>query len=188
MVILITGATHCGKTLLAQRLLEKYKYPYGSIDLLKMGLIRRGCTSLSPEEDSELTRYLWPILREIIKTALENQQNLIIEGAYIPSQWTKDFDNDQLKQICFCGLVMSPSYIENHFQDIKKHANAIEKRMNDDWYTQEYLIEENLNYLRICRKYGYQYILIDHAYPTDLDSLFQQASDNLIHWAASEKD
>ena len=34
----------------------------------------------------------------------------------------------------------------------------------------------------------YQYILIDHAYPTDLDSLFQQASDNLIHWAASEKD
>ena len=119
MVILITGATHCGKTLLAQRLLEKYKYPYWSIDLLKMGLIRSGCTSLSPEEDSELTRYLWPILREIIKTALENQQNLIIEGAYIPSQWTKDFDNDQLKQICFCGLVMSPSYIENHFQDIK---------------------------------------------------------------------
>ena len=86
MVILITGATHCGKTLLAQRLLEKYKYPYWSIDLLKMGLIRSGCTSLSPEEDSELTRYLWPILREIIKTALENQQNLIIEGAYIPSQ------------------------------------------------------------------------------------------------------
>ena len=81
MVILITGATHCGKTLLAQRLLEKYKYPYLSIDLLKMGLIRSGCTSLSPEEDSELTRYLWPILREIIKTALENQQNLIIEGA-----------------------------------------------------------------------------------------------------------
>ena len=52
MVILITGATHCGKTLLAQRLLEKYKYPYLSIDLLKMGLIRSGCTSLSPEEDS----------------------------------------------------------------------------------------------------------------------------------------
>ena len=145
MVILITGATHCGKTLLAQRLLEKYKYPYLSIDLLKMGLIRSGCTSLSPEEDLELPRYLWPILREIIKTALKNQQNLIIEGAYIPSQWTKDFDSDQLKQ-------------------------------------------ENLNYLRMCRKYGYRYILIDHAYPTDWNSLFQQASDNLIHWAASEKD
>lgn len=72
MVILITGAIHCSKTLLAQRLLEKYKYPYLSIDLLKMGLIRSGRTSLSPEEDSELTRYLWPILREIIKTDLEN--------------------------------------------------------------------------------------------------------------------
>ena len=108
MVILITGATHCGKTLLAQRLLEKYKYPYWSIDLLKMGLIRSGCTSLSPEEDSELTRYLWPILRENNQNGSRKPTNLIIEGAYIPSQWTKDFDNDQLKQICFCGLVMSP--------------------------------------------------------------------------------
>ena len=28
MVILITGASHTGKNLLAQRLLEKYHYPY----------------------------------------------------------------------------------------------------------------------------------------------------------------
>ena len=40
MVILITGASHTGKTLLAQRMLEKYKYPAFSIDHLKMGLIR----------------------------------------------------------------------------------------------------------------------------------------------------
>lgn len=42
MVILITGATHTGKTKLAQRLLEKYKYPYLSMNHLKMGLIRSG--------------------------------------------------------------------------------------------------------------------------------------------------
>ncbi len=40
MVILITGASHTGKTALAQKLLEKYKFPYLSIDHLKMGLIR----------------------------------------------------------------------------------------------------------------------------------------------------
>ena len=42
MVILITGASHTGKTLLAQRMLEKYKYPYLSIDHLKMGMILEG--------------------------------------------------------------------------------------------------------------------------------------------------
>lgn len=51
MVILIAGASHTGKTLFAQKLLEKYKYPYLSIDHLKMGLIRSGQTNLTVEDD-----------------------------------------------------------------------------------------------------------------------------------------
>ena len=54
MIIIITGASHVGKTLLAQRMLEKYKYPYLSIDHLKMGLIRSGNTDLTPEDDNFL--------------------------------------------------------------------------------------------------------------------------------------
>ena len=92
MIILITGASHTGKTLLAQKMLEKYKYPYLSIDHLKMGLIRSGNTELTPEDDEALTGYLWPIIREIVKTAIENKQNLIIEGCYIPFDWRRDFD------------------------------------------------------------------------------------------------
>ena len=46
MVVLIAGSSHTGKTLLAQKLLEKYKYPYLSIDHLKMGLIRSKNTNL----------------------------------------------------------------------------------------------------------------------------------------------
>ena len=88
MVILITGASHTGKTLLAQRMLEKYKYPYLSIDHLKMGMIRSGKTNLTPEDDDALTDELWPIVREMIKTAIENRQNLIVEGGYIPFNWT----------------------------------------------------------------------------------------------------
>ena len=93
MIILITGASHTGKTLLAQKMLEKYKYPYLSIDHLKMGLIRSGNTELTPEDDEALTGYLWPIIREIVKTAIENKQNLIIEGCYIPFDWRRDFED-----------------------------------------------------------------------------------------------
>lgn len=64
MVFLIAGASHTGKTALAQRLLEKYGYPYLSIDHLKMGLIRSGYTSLTPmSSDRELTDYLWPVVQ-----------------------------------------------------------------------------------------------------------------------------
>lgn len=59
MIILITGASHTGKTLLAQKLMERYRYPVLSIDLLKMGLIRSGQTQLTPEDDELLTPYLW---------------------------------------------------------------------------------------------------------------------------------
>ena len=87
MVILIAGSSHTGKTLLAQKLLEKYKYPYLSIDHLKMGLIRSGNTELTVEDDDKLTDYLWNIVKEIIKTNIENNQNIIIEGCYIPFNW-----------------------------------------------------------------------------------------------------
>ena len=129
MVILITGASHAGKTLLAQRMLEKYKYPYLSIDHLKMGLIRSGNTSLTPEDDDELTDYLWPIVREIIKTVIENDQNLIVEGCYIPSEWRKDIDQRYLEHIKFICLAMSGKYIEDHFDGIIDHECGIENRL-----------------------------------------------------------
>ena len=98
MVVLITGASHTGKTLLAQKLLEKYKY---SIDLLKMGLIRSKNTDLTPEDDEKLEFYLWKIVKEIVKTAIENKQNLIVEGCYIPFMWKQDFTEEYLKDILY---------------------------------------------------------------------------------------
>ena len=107
MIILITGASHTGKTLLAQRMLERYKYPYLSIDHLKMGLIRSGNTSLTPIDDDALTEYLWPIVREMIKTVIENRQNLIVEGCYVPFDWRKDFDEGYLSSIRFICRAMT---------------------------------------------------------------------------------
>ena len=169
MIIVITGASHTGKTALAQKLLEKYKYPYLSIDHLKMGLIRSGNTELTPSDDTELTEYLWPIVREIIKTAVENQQNLIVEGLYIPFDWQKDFDDEYLKKINYYCLVMSEGYIQNHFADIKKYANIIENRLDDEWCTIESVLTDNAEVLYLAQKHNVNYILIEDNYEINID-------------------
>lgn len=168
MIILIAGASHTGKTALAQKLLEKYKYPTLSIDLLKMGLIRSGQTVLTPMDDDKLVDYLWPIVREIIKTALENKQHLIIEGCYIPFDWAKDFAPEYLTEIRYYCLVMSEQYIKNHFEDIKKYANVIEDRLDDSDCTMEWVLECNLYNLEMCRLHKVDYILIDEEYQVDV--------------------
>ena len=167
MIILITGASHTGKTLLAQRMLEKFGYTYLSIDHLKMGLIRSGQTSLTPNDDDALTDYLWPIVREIIKTAIENGQNLIVEGCYIPHYWRSDFTDEYLKEIKYYCLIMSEGYIKAHFDDIKAYENVIEKRLCDN-ITLEDILADNAAILEAAEKYGNDYILIDKNYEIDL--------------------
>jgi len=170
MIILITGASHTGKTALAQQLLEKYKYPYLSIDHLKMGLIRSGNTKLTPiSNDSDLTSYLWPIVREIIKTAIENEQNLIVEGCYIPFDWQKDFASEYLENIRYFCLIMSKEYIRNHFAVIKKYANAIENRLDDEWCTMENVLADNSEMLDFAQRYNLNYVLIEDKYEINID-------------------
>ena len=169
MIILITGASHTGKTVLAQKLLEKYKYPYLSIDHLKMGLIRSGNTELTPMDDDDLTIYLWPIVREMIKTAIENKQNLIVEGCYIPFDWAKDFSKEYLDNIKYYCLVMSENYIRNHFADIKKYASIIEKRLNDEWCVLESVLADHAQVLELAQKHNVNYILIDDKYEVDIE-------------------
>ena len=169
MIILVTGASHTGKTALAQKLLEKYKYPYLSIDHLKMGLIRSDNTELTPMDDNELTEYLWPIVREMIKTAIENKQNLIVEGGYIPFDWQKDFEQEYLEHIKYFCLVMSENYIRNHFADIKKYASVIENRGDDTDCTLESVLADNLEVLVLAREYNVNYILIDDNYEINID-------------------
>ena len=171
MVILITGASHTGKTLLAQRMLEKYKYPSFSIDHLKMGLIRSGNTSFTPLDDEALTDYLWPIVREMIKTAIENRQNLIVEGCYVPFDWRKDFTEDYLPDIRFICLAMTGDYIDKHFGDIIGNSSIIESRLDDSDCTVSILKEDN----RLCYegflKAGEQVTLIDDSFEKETEAL-----------------
>ena len=170
MIILITGASHTGKTVLAQRLLEKYKYPYLSIDHLKMGLIRSGYTELTPTSDNgELTAYLWPVVREMIKTAIENEQNMIVEGCYIPFDWQNDFECKYLENIRYYCLVMSEGYIRNHFDDIKKYASVVENRADDEWCTMNSVLEDNAEMLALAQKHNVNYILVEDKYEINIE-------------------
>ena len=170
MIILISGASHTGKTNLAQKLLHKYGYPYLSIDHLKMGLIRSGNTDLTPmSADSDLTAYLWPVVREMIKTAIENKQNLIVEGCYVPFNWSEDFDEEYLSEIRYLALVMSESYIREHSDDIKKYESVIEKRLVAEDFSVENLIDDNKVYLHNVEKYGLPFVLIDKKYDVDFE-------------------
>ena len=171
MIILITGASHTGKTLLAQRLLEKYKYPYLSIDHLKMGLIRSRNTSLTPEDDDALTDYLWPIVREMIKTAIENGQHLIVEGCYIPFDWRNDFDEKYLPSIRLICLAMTDNYIETYFDEIKGHSSAIELRLHNDDCTIDSLKEDNRKYVEGFRRAGEKVVLIEGEYEQAIGTL-----------------
>ena len=129
-----------------------------------MGLIRSGHTSLTPYScDEDLTAYLWPIVSEMIKTAIENNQNLIVEGCYIPYDYKDTFSEEYLKNIKCFFLVMTKNYIENHFNDIIKYENIIVQRLYND-LNKEQLIVENMKILQKCIEYNIEYVLIDEKY------------------------
>ena len=169
MIIIITGGSHTGKTALSQKLLEKYKYPYLSIDHLKLGLIRSGKTNLTPmSDDKDLTEYLWPIVCEMIKTAVENEQNLIVEGCYVPCDWKNDFSEEYLENIKLYCLVMTERYIKEHFEDIKKYGNVIESRLSDDVDMVE-MLEDSAN--RLKQFASDECIIIDGDYLKAIENL-----------------
>ena len=143
MIWLITGATHTGKTVLAQRLMEKTHIPYLCLDHLKMGLIRAGAVKVTPTDElAHITAAVWPVAREMMRTAMENGQSLIVEGCYVPPDWKADFSMEQLGQMrCIC-LVMSEAYIRKNLQAIAAHACDIEQRM-EDAIDAEQLLREN---------------------------------------------
>ena len=170
MIVLIAGASHTGKTVLAQKLLEKYKYPYLSMDHLKMGLIRSGNTERTPMSDEkDLTAYLWPIVREMMKTAIENKQNLVVEGCYIPFDWQRDFPSEYLENIKYYCLIMSAEYIRNHFADIRRYASAIENRLEDECCTMEKVLADNEKMLSLAQEYKANCILIEDRYEINID-------------------
>lgn len=148
MITLITGASHTGKTLLAQKLLEARRTTVLSMDLLKMGLIRSGTAALSPEDDAGVEAVLWPIVVGMIRTAIENRRDLIVEGGYVPGNWAEAFTAAERRQIEVRVLVMSDDYVREAFPRIKSEASVAEDRGDDGWATLAFLLEDNARFRR----------------------------------------
>ena len=132
MILLIGGSSHVGKTLIAPKILERTHFPYTSLDHLKMAFIRTKKTELTTEDDYEMRYFLWPFAAEMIKTAIENDQNMIVEGCYIPREWKQSFTAEYLSHIYCTFITMSEDYIRRNFDTIKNTENAIEHRMPDE--------------------------------------------------------
>ncbi|TMV50673.1 2-phosphoglycerate kinase [Paenibacillus mesophilus] len=175
MVILISGNSCTGKTLMSQKLLEKYHIPYLSIDHLKMGLYRgdTGC-GFTPLDSTELIgEKLWPIIKGIIMTNIENKQNIIIEGCYILPHYIKDFEATYSEQIISVFLGFSQNYIEtNYISNIVKHRNAIEDR----GYPEEGIITDYVNehdvFRKKCLDNGVDYFEIDKNYEDEIMNVY----------------
>lgn len=171
MVILIGGSSHVGKTLISQKLLEKFKFPYLSLDHLKMGLIRSKMTNLTVNDDYKMRYFLFPIAVEMIKTAIENNQNLIVEGCYIPKEWKDYFSEAYLKEIKCVFIVMSENYLNNNIDSVIDNANVIEKRL-DDIVDKNRLIKCSKDFKNDAISSNTPYIEIDNNY--DIDELVRK--------------
>ena len=174
MVILIGGSSHVGKTLLAQKLMERYKIPYVSLDHLKMGFIRSGMTELTPEDDYEMRYFMWPFVVGIIKTAVENDQSLILEGCYIPAEWEMSFDDSYLEHIRSVFIVMSEKYLRENFDKVTGFDSVIEKRLYHD-ADLERLIMCSTGFREDCVEYGTPYIEIDGKF--DIEAIVRRTSE-----------
>jgi len=176
MIILIAGASYVGKTLLAQRLLEKYKIPYLSIDHLKMGLYRSGYDyGFTPESKNEIiTGRLWPIIKGIIMTNIENDQNLIIEGCYFPES-INELGKKYLSKIFFLYIIFSEQYIQrNIMEEIYKNRNIIENRGYDfeGEHMKNYILM-NKNNKEKCEKNGIKYFEIKEDYEKEIKGVYE---------------
>jgi len=163
MIVLIGGSSHVGKTYLAQKLLEKLKMPYLSLDHLKMMFIRGRLTDLTVEDDYEMRYFLWPYAAELIKTAIENKQNMIVEGCYIPPEWREQFDEEYLKDIKCFYITMSEDYLRKNIDKVAANGCVIEKRIEDE-VDLERLINCNKEYKEEALKFDIPVIEISESY------------------------
>ena len=166
MIYLLAGGTHTGKTHFALDLVRRHPMLSLSIDHLKMGLIRSKTIDLRVDQDAQLTEVLWPITREIIRTAIENEQHLIVEGCCIPATWADDLTDAKRSHIHCLFLLFSARYLDAHREAMQAHACCIEQRADDaiDWAE---LLRDNRRLLAEVKRAGASYLLIDEAYPDE---------------------
>ncbi len=178
MVILIGGASHAGKTLMAQKLLEKYHYPYTSIDHIKMGIIRgyKNCGFTPYDSDKVISEKLWGVIKGIVDTCVENKQNIIIEGCYLPPHKVVDISD----YVIAVYIVFSDSYINKNFNKIISYENIIEKRKFQEERNKNEFILENKEIKKKCIESRLPYFEINEDYEEEIQKVYNYIHENII--------
>ena len=190
MVILIGGNGCTGKTLMAQTLLEKYKIPYISIDHLKMGIYRsdKNCGFTPLDSNEKIGEILWPIIKGIIMTNIENRQSLIIEGCYLLPHRIKEFDQPYKDEIISVFLGFSEDYIEKHLKgEIIQNRNAIEQRMYPEDRSVTQFISEHEKFRKHCLEQGVKYFEIKQDYEEEIQKVYGYIDDRVKTAGAGQK-
>lgn len=170
MILLIGGDSHTGKTLLAQRMMERYKIPYSSLDHLKMGLVRGypACGFTSNDSDDVIADAMWGVVKGMIDTCLENGQHLILEGCYLPPERVAPLVGEEVLAV-YLGL--SEAYIRQNFDQIYAFENVIERRCIPDGRTVQDLIDANRTVRQACLGAGLPYYEIMVDYEREIDAV-----------------
>lgn len=170
MVILIGGASCTGKTVLAQRLLERYRIPYMSADHVKMGLVRgwKDCPFTPCDPNAQITAYLWPVLEEIARTNLENGQHLVVEGCYIPPERARALEVEYPGEVLALYLGFSREYVLKAYEGIIAHRSDVERRGYDEERTPEQIAQEHEAVRASCEACGARYMEIGDNYESGI--------------------
>ena len=187
MILLIGGESCTGKTLLAQRLLEKCGIPYLSADHVKMGLIRGGLADFSAEEDDRLiSDRMWGVLSGILKTVVENRQHLIMEGCYFRPALTARLEEAYRPAVLEVYLGFSDAYNRARYADILSHRNAIEHRLYPETRSMEALLQAHRALREECGGCP-GYFEVQHDYVSEIDALADRLAAEIAARMAAER-
>lgn len=182
MIILIGGVSHTGKTYMAQKLLEKYKIPYLSLDHLKMGLFRGGlpCGFSILDKDEVIAEALWPVVEGIIRTNIENDQQIIIEGCYLPPQRVRKLKDEFPLDIIEVYICFTEAYLVSNFDtQILRHRRVIEKRIEDEDRSIDDFVREHKKMRHLCVENNLKVF--------DVNSGYEERMDDVMRYIDSQK-
>ncbi len=157
MVILIGGIGCTGKTFLANQLMRETNIPYFPLDHLMMGIYRGmpNCGFTPMDDQFVLGEKMWPVIKGVIMTNIENDHSIILEGVQLLPHLLHDFPSDYLEKIVSVFLFFSERYIRDNFDDkIIKYRSAIENRSDIDDLTTDSLIGETARLKDRCISNG----------------------------------
>jgi len=175
MIIVIGGTSCVGKTNLAAMLMKRYAIPYFSVDHLMMGLYRSDSKcGFTPESTiDKISRNIWPIIYEMIKTNIENDNSFIYEGVQILPEKIKEMDTSYLTSVVPVFICLSEKYILKNYQIIKGKRDVVEKR-TDSIESIDKMIQLNNGMIEKCEKKHIEPCIIKGKYLEEVEEIMKR--------------